>query len=272
MLHSPLHGLTLARIVLPVGLLILLGLAAMFNEPGLFLSINRACAHLPDTVWVSLSLLGNGWVIAALLLPLVTRYPQLFFAALMTAPWTGLVANVAKTIFSTPRPPSVLEVGSFNLIGEMHLSASMPSGHTITAFAVAVALTRMPNSPFSKHTIAVYGLAALVGLSRMGMGVHWPEDVLIGAAIGWLSGLLACEMAYRWFPERWLALPESGFEHVQGQGARAALTWAIIGLLPAVALFTLDEDRGLVPELRYALATLALICSLNMLYKAWQRR
>lgn len=270
--HSPLAGLNGWRITLPVAVLMPFVFFAIQAEPQLFLYINQACSQLPDVLWVGLSLLGNGWVIAALLLPFVPRYPQLFFAALMTAPWTSMVATGTKLIFNTPRPPGVLEAGSFNLIGEAHLQSSMPSGHTLTAFAVVVALTRMPGSPFAQHAGKLYVLAALVGLSRIGMGVHWPSDVIAGAAVGWLSGLLAAYFAYRWFPIRALAMPESGLPGVSGHGARAAFTWALIGALPALALFTLDEDRGLAPELRYALASLALGYTLWFLWQAWQRR
>lgn len=269
---SPLAGLTFWQISLPVLILIPLAIVAILFEPDLFLAINGWTALAPDAVWVALSLLGNGWIIAAILLPFVARFPQLFFAALMTAPLTALVAKGAKLLFSTPRPPSVLAEGSFHVIGEIHLASSMPSGHTLTAVAVVAALTRMPNSPFTRFTPALYVLAALVGLSRIGMGVHWPEDVLAGAGIGWLCGLIAAALAHRWFPAQKLAMPESGFAEAQGQGAGAALRWALIGCLPALALFTLDEDRGLLPALRLAFASLALITSLWLLWQAWQRR
>lgn len=270
--HSPLTGLNGWRIALPVVALMPFVFLAIQAEPQLFMIINQACSTLPDVLWVALSLLGNGWVIATLLLPLVPRYPHLFFAALMTAPWTSVVAKGTKFIFSTPRPPGVLEAGSFNLIGEAHLKSSMPSGHTLTAFAVVVALTRMPGSPLAQHAGKLYVLAALVGLSRIGMGVHWPADIVAGAAVGWLSGLLAAYCAYRWFPVRALAMPESGFPGINGNGARAAFTWALIAALPALALFTLDEDRGLAPELRYALASMALGYTLWFLVQAWTRR
>lgn len=269
---SPLASLSGRRVVLPVVILLPFVFLAMLAEPALFLWINQACSSLPDVLWVALSLLGNGWVIAALLLPFVPRFPQLFFAALMTAPWTAIVAKGTKFIFSTPRPPAVLESNAFHLIGEAHLQSSMPSGHTLTAFAVVVALTRMPGSPFAEHAGKLYVLAALVGLSRIAMGVHWPEDVLAGAAVGWLSGLLAAYFAYRWFPTRWLALPESHLASDNTQHRQTAFIWAVISALPALALFTLDEDRGLAPELRLALASLALAYTLWFFWRALTRR
>jgi membrane-associated phospholipid phosphatase len=70
---------------------------------------------------------------------------------------------------------------------------SFPSGHTITSFAFASAVTResqfwWPHSAWYVGT-AVYGGASLVGLSRIFNNQHWASDVMAGAAIGTLVGL-----------------------------------------------------------------------------------
>lgn len=61
-------------------------------------------------------------------------------------------------------------------------SPSFPSGHTATAFALATSLSvRYPKW----YVIAPSALwACSVGVSRMNEGVHYPSDVLAGAAIG----------------------------------------------------------------------------------------
>lgn len=61
-------------------------------------------------------------------------------------------------------------------------SPSFPSGHTATAFALATSLSlRYPKW----YVIAPTALwACSVGVSRMNEGVHYPSDVLAGAAIG----------------------------------------------------------------------------------------
>lgn len=61
-------------------------------------------------------------------------------------------------------------------------SPSFPSGHTATAFALATSLSlRYPKW----YVIAPTTLwACSVGVSRMNEGVHYPSDVLAGAAIG----------------------------------------------------------------------------------------
>ena len=70
---------------------------------------------------------------------------------------------------------------------------SFPSGHTIAAFAAAAAVTSetsrwWPKSRWIVGTL-MYGGAATAGVSRMYNNRHWASDVLMGAAIGTLSGL-----------------------------------------------------------------------------------
>ena len=79
-------------------------------------------------------------------------------------------------------------------------SPSFPSGHTATAFALATSLSvKCPKW----YVIAPSALwACSVGVSRMNEGVHYPTDVLAGAAIG-----VGCSLANiyinRWL-NRWL--------------------------------------------------------------------
>lgn len=71
--------------------------------------------------------------------------------------------------------------------------ASFPSDHTAVAFAVAVALWRV--RPRLGAVLAVLG--ALLGISRIIAGVHYPTDVLGGAAVGTLSTLVIWFLAVR---------------------------------------------------------------------------
>ncbi len=69
---------------------------------------------------------------------------------------------------------------------------SFPSGHTLTAFAAAAAVTEETSEwwPHSTWYIAplMYGGATVVGLSRMYNNKHWASDVVMGAAIGIFTG------------------------------------------------------------------------------------
>jgi len=59
-------------------------------------------------------------------------------------------------------------------------SSSFPAGHAATAFAGAVVLAFVVR----RAAPVLLAVAALIGFSRVYVGVHYPTDVLAGAAIG----------------------------------------------------------------------------------------
>ncbi len=98
----------------------------------------------------------------------------------------GILTYSVKQLVNRPRPavkyPFLTPLAS-------NKNYSMPSGHTSSAFNTATALTM----EFPKWYVAVpaYAYAATMGYSRMHIGVHYPTDVLAGAALGagsaWVS-------------------------------------------------------------------------------------
>ncbi len=70
---------------------------------------------------------------------------------------------------------------------------SFPSGHTATAFAGAVVVASL----YPRLRWPALALAALVGLSRVYLGVHFTLDVLAGAALGLGVGLTAVWLGRR---------------------------------------------------------------------------
>ncbi len=67
---------------------------------------------------------------------------------------------------------------------------SFPSGHTITAFAVTVALGAF----YPAMLVGLFFCAISVALSRILLGMHFLSDVVAGAAIGGLLGYLAADL------------------------------------------------------------------------------
>jgi glycosyltransferase 2 family protein len=59
------------------------------------------------------------------------------------------------------------------------------SGHAAVAFAIATALLPVLSR---RGRVIAYGLATLVGVARMVYGVHFPLDVVGGAALGVMCG------------------------------------------------------------------------------------
>lgn len=71
---------------------------------------------------------------------------------------------------------------------------SFPSGHTSTAFATATSLSLA----YPKWYVIApsFAYASAVGYSRLYLGVHYPSDVLAGAAFGTLSAFLSFKLQH----------------------------------------------------------------------------
>lgn len=96
-----------------------------------------------------------------------------------------VVALVVKTLVAAPRPfVTFLEVNP--LVVETPYT-SFPSGHATVFFALATAVYLY----HKKLGYFFFACAFLIGISRIMAGVHYPVDVIFGAAIGifiaWLS-------------------------------------------------------------------------------------
>lgn len=90
------------------------------------------------------------------------------------------VVQLLKRRINRPRPR--LPMG-FESLAHAPDRFSFPSGHSAASMAVAAPVALAMAGPFP---LLVLSLAALVGLSRCYLGVHYPGDVLAG----WLLGLL----------------------------------------------------------------------------------
>jgi len=95
-------------------------------------------------------------------------------AAFALASWLNALLKAA---FDRSRPPH--EIG-LDAIGSVPVSPSFPSGHAMSAFAVAAAIAAL--SPRLRWP--VLAVAALIGFSRVYLGVHFWLDVLVGAGLG----------------------------------------------------------------------------------------
>ena len=75
---------------------------------------------------------------------------------------------------------------SFPGVDHMPTSWSFPSGHTSSSFAAATAVF----SVNKKWGVPAYVFAAIVGYSRIYLGVHYCTDVLAGAVLGIVYGII----------------------------------------------------------------------------------
>ena len=123
----------------------------------------------------------------------------LFVAVASGGGW--IINDLLKVLFARPRPtvvPHLREV----------MSASFPSGHALTSAVVFLTLgtllMRVMKKPLAKwYCITIAMIAtALVGASRVYLGVHYPTDVVAGWLIG-LGWALLCWMMERAMERRY---------------------------------------------------------------------
>ena len=169
-------------------------------EPAMFIAVNQWCARFAAPAWTGLSLLGNAWAILGLTAPLIVLAPRLLWAWLCAAPFAIVFARGGKALLESPRPAAEIDNTQMRIVGEVLHNVSMPSGHTLTAFAVASGIYfALPPARRLRH-VWLFVLAAGAGLSRIAVGAHWPGDVAVGAALGLLSGMLGQTLLSRMGP------------------------------------------------------------------------
>lgn len=101
----------------------------------------------------------------------------------------GLVSAIIKRLIGRARPewvdPSVaLDVQLFSWLDWRY--QSFPSGHATTAFALCFVVSFLAPRAF----VWMLGLAVLIALSRIVLGVHYPTDIVGGAIVGVLGAYL----------------------------------------------------------------------------------
>lgn len=163
----------------------------------LFSLINYVGSWFPDSFWVFITNLGDTSIALAIIIALYNFKKDRGARLLILAILGTVVIQGLKHLFGVDRPSVVLfGMDGYNLIGSQVKSPSFPSGHTATAFIGAGILAAQFKSKQVTQVLIV--IACVIGLSRITMGVHWPFDVLVGAALGWLIGF----KGYQWLLEK----------------------------------------------------------------------
>jgi undecaprenyl-diphosphatase len=119
-------------------------------------------------------------------------------ALLFLASGGGLaLTNLLKDLFRRDRPPLSAQVAA-------GLNASFPSGHAVLSATVYLTLGVLIGHFAHRRRVRLHALTtavlltALVGLSRVYLGLHWFTDVLAGWCIGAAWALIWWGVAIAW--------------------------------------------------------------------------
>jgi len=138
------------------------------------------------TLWAhTADLLGNGLLlypaalVALLFLPTRASRRKGFREAVALFALAGLAGQVFKFLIGRPRPGMGLEawdLNAFSLSSDFH---SFPSGHTVTAFSVALVLCYY----FPRYRSWWIGLALFISIGRLVGQSHFLTDIAAGILI-----------------------------------------------------------------------------------------
>lgn len=139
--------------------------------------------------WRFITSLGDDglfWIACGILMLFFKKTRKAGLAGLLSMALNFLMTNVTiKNLVARPRPYTVLT--DLEILIEQPGEFSFPSGHTSSSFAFAFAVYLLLPP---KYGVPALVLAALISLSRLYVGVHYPTDVLGGLIVGCVCALI----------------------------------------------------------------------------------
>jgi len=159
-----------------------------------FLFLNSKLSQFPKTIF-NLTQLGDSIVLFSFLGVFIIYAPKIWESLISASLVSCAICTSLKEVFSVPRPAAVFDNNSFVIIGKTLTGHnSLPSGHSISAFTVLTVLLYAFMPQRLKYKVLwfsfIIGAGLVIVFTRVGVGAHYPLDVIVGATIGYLSGLL----------------------------------------------------------------------------------
>lgn len=120
-----------------------------------------------------------------ILLLLVAFYePTLLIKEILVPAVSFIVVSALRAVYNEPRPYETLSIDP--LIHKETKGRSMPSRHIFSIFMIAMAWLAFV--PWMGVVLLLAG--CVLGVCRVIGGVHYPRDVIVGAALGIISGIV----------------------------------------------------------------------------------
>jgi membrane-associated phospholipid phosphatase len=157
-----------------------------YSKDVIYYAVNSRYTVWEDFIAPYITDLGNGWTaVVIVLITVLFNYRKAFLMA-TTFALTSLLAQIIKFIFDAPRPQLYFkdQLSKIHFVKAVEILSnySFPSGHTTSAFSVAVLITYLCKN--KNWGIPLFIAAVLVGYSRMYLSEHFFEDVMAGSVLG----------------------------------------------------------------------------------------
>lgn len=162
----------------------------------LWLHVTRNIGYRKSVRWISHSGDGYGYALIALALFWLepNHGPTLFVIGLSAYALEVSVYFVVKNRVKRNRPEASLDFYQAWITPSDQFS--FPSGHTAAAFLFAFLITQY----YPAFALPAYIWAAMIGSSRVLLGVHYPSDIAAGAVLGTLCAVAALYAYPIWWP------------------------------------------------------------------------
>lgn len=158
--------------------------------------VNGNFSSFQDWLFRLVTALGEGVTFIPLTLLLLFVRFQYAFTLAVVGLLNGLIIPFLKHVMfaDMKRPITLLDNSLLHFIEgiDVHTSYSFPSGHTATAFAVAITLSLCTKN--KNWAIVFLILAVMVGYSRIYLIQHYLIDVTAGALVGTFCSFLTYKL------------------------------------------------------------------------------
>jgi len=169
----------------------------VYSREAIYFAVNSANSTWADYIAPYITDIGNGWTVIILAVIFALFNFRGAFLIATSYGITSILVQIVKRIVGAPRPKLYFydQLSHIHFVKGMYIDTfdSFPSGHTVTAFSAAIAITYLSKN--KGWAIPLLLIAILVGCSRMYLSEHFFEDVVAGSIMGavvtvfWLTWL-----------------------------------------------------------------------------------
>lgn len=170
----------------------------LLNKGDLVLLLNTNHSPAADALFKAGTYIGDGIILVPIILTLLfVRFRYAIIATMFGLVHCGLISLFKRALFSgMPRPTKLLDAELLHFVPgvDVHSHMSFPSGHTATAFAVALFFGLVLRKQWV--TVLLMLVATFVAMSRMYLLQHFYVDVYAGMVIGTFSTLFSWQLCH----------------------------------------------------------------------------